>query len=168
MVVAFAALAVAIGGTSYAIVRLPPKSVGTAQLKTGAVTRATIRANAVGGAKVADDSLTGDDINESTLEDVIASGLGRAFYETATANLPPAVALDAPSVGSASAPCDEGQRAVAGGARVDAPDAGELLASFPDAGGAAWTVYVANGDLTSAHGFTAFAVCVSSASRSRR
>ena len=153
MVVAFAALLVSIGGTSYAVVRLPAKSVA----------RATIRPNAVDSSKVVNNSLTGDDINESTLEGVNASGLDRVFYKTGTSNLPPAAGIDSPSIGAASALCDQGQRAIAGGARLDAPEQGELIASFPDAGGTVWTVYVANGDLASAHGFTVYAVCVLSA-----
>ena len=43
MVVACVALAVALGGTSYAAVALPKNSVGTKQLKPGAVTSAKIR-----------------------------------------------------------------------------------------------------------------------------
>jgi hypothetical protein len=162
MVVAFTALAVSIGGTSYAVVRLPAKSVGTANLKSGAVTRANIKNNAVDSSKVQNDSLSGEDINESTLEDVKAAGIERVFYKTGTSNLPPAAGIDSPSIGAASALCDSGQRAIAGGARLDAPEQGELIASFPDAGGTVWTVYVANGDLASAHGFTVYAVCVPS------
>ena len=57
MIVACIALFVALGGTSYAAVKLPANSVGTAQLKNGAVT----------GAKVKDGSLTGADIDASSL-----------------------------------------------------------------------------------------------------
>ena len=142
MVVAFTALAVSIGGTSYAVVRLPAKSVGTVNLKSGAVGRANIKNNAVDGSKVQNHSLTSDDLDESALTDLKAAG------------------IDSPSIGASSAVCDPGTKAMAGGARLDAPEQGELIASFPDAGGTVWTVYVANGDLSSAHSFTVYAVCV--------
>lgn len=67
MVVACIALAIALGGTSYAAIRLPANSVGTKQLKKNAVTKAKIAANAVNGSKVAPDSLTGANIMESSL-----------------------------------------------------------------------------------------------------
>jgi hypothetical protein len=60
MVVACLALAVALGGTSYAAVRLPANSVGTKQLKKNAVT----------SAKVKNDTLTGADVNEARLGQV--------------------------------------------------------------------------------------------------
>jgi hypothetical protein len=47
MVVATLALGVALGGTSYAAMRIPANSVGTAQLRNGAVTAAKIRAHSL-------------------------------------------------------------------------------------------------------------------------
>ncbi|TMM02735.1 MAG: hypothetical protein E6G10_09250 [Actinobacteria bacterium] len=160
MVVAFTALAVSIGGTSYAVVRLPAKSVGTVNLKSGAVGRANIKNNAVDGSKVQNHSLTSDDLDESALTDLKAAGVDKIFYKTGGTTLPPAAGIDSPSIGASSAVCDPGTKAMAGGARLDAPEQGELIASFPDAGGSVWTVYVANGDLASAHSFTVYAVCV--------
>jgi hypothetical protein len=68
MVVALVALAVALGGTTYAAVELNRHSVGTKQLKNaavkkpkiaaGAVTTAKIAANAIDGGKIADGSIT--------------------------------------------------------------------------------------------------------------
>jgi hypothetical protein len=55
--VGYLALFVALGGTAVAATSLPANSVGTKQLKNGAVT----------GAKVAKNTLTGANINESTL-----------------------------------------------------------------------------------------------------
>ncbi len=58
MVVACLALLVALGGTSIAAVNaLPRSSVGTLQLKNGAVTNAKVANNAVTGAKVRNRSL---------------------------------------------------------------------------------------------------------------
>ena len=56
-VIAYLALFVALGGSAYAIQRLPRNSVGTRQLK----------ANAVTGGKVKNGSLTGKDVDASTL-----------------------------------------------------------------------------------------------------
>jgi len=67
MVVACIALAIALGGTSYAAITLPANSVGTKQLKKNAVKRSKIAAKAVNGSKVATDSLTGAKILESSL-----------------------------------------------------------------------------------------------------
>ena len=57
MAVAFAALMVALGGTSYAIAQLPANSVGTKQLKK----------NAVNAAKVKDRSLLAKDFKSGQL-----------------------------------------------------------------------------------------------------
>jgi len=63
MVVACLALGIALGGTSYAAVKLPRGSVGTKQLKTNAVT----------GPKVKNNALTGADVNEASLAKVPAA-----------------------------------------------------------------------------------------------
>lgn len=52
MVVACIALAIALGGTSYAAISLPANSVGTNQLKNGAVTDKKVKAGAVTPAKL--------------------------------------------------------------------------------------------------------------------
>ena len=57
LVVASAALVLSLGGTSYAVLRLPTNSVGSAQ----------IRKNAVTGAKVRDHSLSAADLRLKTL-----------------------------------------------------------------------------------------------------
>jgi hypothetical protein len=59
--VAYAALFVALSGTSYAATSLPAHSVGTRQLKTGAVTRSRLHANAVDSAKVRNHTLRRQD-----------------------------------------------------------------------------------------------------------
>lgn len=57
-VIAYLALFVALGGTSYAAVKLPAKSVGTKQIRSKAVTTSKLRDGAVTGAKVKPGSLT--------------------------------------------------------------------------------------------------------------
>jgi hypothetical protein len=67
--IAYLALFVAMGGTTYAAIRLPANSVGTKQLQKGAVT----------GAKVAKNTLTGSNIKVSSLGTVPnAAALGGA------------------------------------------------------------------------------------------
>jgi hypothetical protein len=80
MVVACLALAVALGGTSYAAVTLPRNSVGPNQLRKEAVTATKLATksvgprklqnNAVGDANVKANALTGAKINEATLAQV--------------------------------------------------------------------------------------------------
>ena len=57
MIVACLALLVALSGTGYAVTKLPPDSVGRAQL----------RDNAVSNAKIADDAVTGEKVRNGTL-----------------------------------------------------------------------------------------------------
>jgi hypothetical protein len=66
-IVSVIALFVALGGTSYAVFKLPKNSVGTKQLKRNAVTTAKIKKEAVTAAKVKTGTLTGAQINASTL-----------------------------------------------------------------------------------------------------
>jgi hypothetical protein len=68
-VTATLALAVALGGTSYAATQ-----IGTKQLRNGAVTTAKLAGNAVTGAKVRNDSLTGADVKEGSLGRVPKAG----------------------------------------------------------------------------------------------
>src|SRR5437763_12617622 len=53
MIVALVALFVAMGGTTYAVTKLPKRSVGSLQLKKGAVHRENIAAGAVTPSKLA-------------------------------------------------------------------------------------------------------------------
>jgi hypothetical protein len=176
MAVAFLALVVALGGTSYAVTRLPANSVGSKQLKTGAVARADLRKDAVNGAKVAKDSLAGDDINEASLAQVasaVAAGsagsashsnstgvLDKIAFRTDTKTVPPAPNDTTPATGTATAACDGGQIVAGGGVKVDDTDNTAVVDSYPDAGGRAWSARVDNGDVTSGHNITAYAVCI--------
>jgi hypothetical protein len=66
-VMATIAVFIALGGASYAALKLPKNSVGTRQLKKKAVTTAKIRREAVTRAKVRKGTLTGAQIKASTL-----------------------------------------------------------------------------------------------------
>ena len=74
MIVALIALAVALGGTGYAVTQLPRNSVGTAQIKNNAVT----------GAKVRNGSLTARDFRRGTLRPGPAGAQGPAGPTGAT------------------------------------------------------------------------------------
>lgn len=91
MVVAFAALMVALGGTSYAVTQLPARSVGSKQLQRDAVTRVKLKRESVTGAKVARDTLTGRHIKEAALGQVpsaaVADRVANADHATAAAAL---------------------------------------------------------------------------------
>ena len=57
------AVFIALGGSAYAALRVPPNSVGTRQLKASSVTSGKIAKEAITAAKVAEHSLTGIDLN---------------------------------------------------------------------------------------------------------
>ncbi|WP_205470981.1 hypothetical protein [Nocardioides sp. SYSU D00038] len=65
--VAYLALFVALGGTSYAAVNLPKNSVGTKQIKKNAVTSAKLKKNAVNSTKVKDGTLLASDLRADQL-----------------------------------------------------------------------------------------------------
>lgn len=67
LAVAFLALLVALGGTSYAALSVPKNSVGTKQLKNNAVTAAKLAGGAVGTAKITNGAVTASKINTSGL-----------------------------------------------------------------------------------------------------
>jgi hypothetical protein len=170
MVVAFVALLVALGGTSYAVTRLSPHSVGSRELKRGAVARAHLKKNAVTGAKVGANTLKGGDIDEASLGQVpaagraadadragIAGGLDRVFYRSAAATIPAAPNVNESSFQVATARCDAGHLVVSGGARGEGGAA--IVDSYPD-GNTGWTVTAGNDDPAAAHQFTVFAICI--------
>jgi hypothetical protein len=66
-VISTLALFAALGGGAYAAVELPPKSVGTRQLKNKAVKRVKIARKAVTRPKIAPNAVTGAKVDESTL-----------------------------------------------------------------------------------------------------
>jgi hypothetical protein len=173
MVVAMLALIIALGGTSYAAVKLPKGSVGSRELKKNAVTTASIKNSAVTGAKVKADSLTGADINEATLAPAPlaaasnhangAAALDRVTYRSAGGSVPqagtdpagnPITATAAMSVG-----CDPGQIATGGGVKVDDPGSQAVHESYPNTA-RTWTGTVGNDDENAGHNFTVFVVCI--------
>jgi hypothetical protein len=175
MVVAFIALLLALGGASYAAVKLPARSVGSKELKRAAVTRANIKNNAIDGSKVAANALTGSDILESALGPVPsatraatsdhatnAGGLDRVVYRTTTASVEAATAAGTTISPPVSATCDPGQAVAGGGVHVDDPGSLAVHDNYPSTA-RTWTAIVGNDDLNGAHGFTVYAVCIPAA-----
>jgi hypothetical protein len=176
MAVALLSLVLAVGGTSYAAVKLPAKSVGTPQLKNNAVTPPKLKNGSVTGAKlqqgavgskalaggsvgaaqVGNDSLTGSQINEGTLGMVpSAASAGSAGIQSltyTTASGP----LGAHSGITVHGDCPAGLRPIGGGLRVDDPTTMFIVDGYPQGNG--WTGNVANTDDAS-HGITGFVVC---------
>jgi hypothetical protein len=111
MAVAFAALMVALGGTSYAIAQLPANSVGTKQLKK----------NAVNAAKVKDRSLLAKDFKSGQLPRGAQGPRGAAGPAGPAGPPGPSGATNvtvragSPGVGSSTASCQGAERAVGGG-----------------------------------------------------
>jgi hypothetical protein len=150
MIVACIALTVALGGTSYAAIRLPAASVGTKQLKKGAVT----------GAKVKKNTLTGTQIAESTLATVPkalnADSAGSADISRLDYRQSGATAIPTSGHVRVAANCDAGTFALGGGAKVSNPDDALVLDSNP-VGKTAWeaTAFASTPGTT----LTAFVIC---------
>jgi hypothetical protein len=72
-VMATVAVFIALGGASYAAVKLPKNSVGAKQIKNNAITGAKIKNGAVTGAKIAPGTITGSNVNAATLGTVPAA-----------------------------------------------------------------------------------------------
>ena len=118
MAVAFLALLVALGGTSYAVVQLPRGSVGNAQLKRNAVTTS----------KVKNGSLLRRDFRGGRLPRGRRGPAGPRGPAGAT----DVTVFSATGNGSVTASCPAGQRATGGGASLDPQGFGILIDSRPE------------------------------------
>ena len=153
MAVACLALGVALGGTSYAAVKIPDKSVGRAQIRNGAVGLATIRSNSVDTTKVIDGSLRAKDLAKGVLP---AAG-------TSTVRQQSGDAIAAGSVGAVSATCMPGERATGGGGGFAGPPTpnDNVVDSIPVGDGPVplkWRISLFNGG-TSARAPVAYVLC---------
>lgn len=143
------------------------------------MTRAAIKNGAVNGAKVANGSLTGADMQLSTFgkvpSAVAADSAANATNATNAVHAGAAAALDhvtyksapgsAPAfaAGTATASCDPGQHVVGGGVQSADPSVPFQIDGYPAPGGTAWTAHVWNtndpGGPDTA--FTVYAICTS-------
>lgn len=169
MIVAFVALLVALGGSSYAAVKLSKNSVQSKHIKNSSIT----------GAKVKNDSLTGADIKEASLQNLTvseaahaakAAGLDKvtiksAPFAMATApqgpcpGVPQGCTIPITQFTTGSVNCDPGQVAVGGGAHVDDFTINHISESWPT-GGTGWAATGGNDDINRPHGFTVYAICI--------
>jgi hypothetical protein len=94
MVVACIALAVALGGTSYAAIKLPRNSVGTKQLQKNAVVATKLSARSVGPQKLQNNAVTTRTVKDNQLT-------GAKIVESSLEKVPSAVAAD--TAGNANA-----------------------------------------------------------------
>jgi len=105
-VLALIALLVAMSGTAVAVTALAPNSVKSKHIVNGHVKVQDLAADSVRGPKVLDDSLTGADVNESTLQGVMASSVRTVVSQGAP------VQFGAERVAS----CAANEKAIGGGA----------------------------------------------------
>ena len=127
-VMATVAVFIALGGTGYAVMKLPNASVGAKQLKKSAVTTAKIKKEAVTATKIKKGTLTGAQIDVSTLSTVPSAAVAdRATSSVQAGSADNADTLDgldsagyAKSVASGSFTYDP--PSLAAGACVDAKD----------------------------------------------
>jgi hypothetical protein len=166
MVVACIALAVALGGTSYAAIRLPANSVGTQQLKRAAIT----------GVKVKPNTLTGTQINESrlgtvpTAERATTAQSATSATSASSASSAPIARLDfrqsapmaIPTSGHvrATVSCDSGLVATGGGAKVSDPDVALVVDTNP-LGKTGWEATA--GAFTTGTTLTVYVICAQAA-----
>jgi hypothetical protein len=158
------ALFIALGGVSYAAVRLPANSVGAKQLKKNAVTGLKIKNRAVSATKIARNAVTGYNVDEGTLAPVPeavrstsagSAALSRLDYESTVTTLPAGTAT------TAIATCPDGLYLTGGGARV----ADDTTASVNDSAPLNRTTWEATGVTDAVAGsMTVYAICAPAAS----
>ena len=159
------ALFLALGGVSYAAVKLPRNSVGAKQLRKNAVTSVKIKNRAVTATKIGRNAVTGFHVDEATLEPVPDSRratsagsapIARLDYEDTVTAVPAGTSV----TGTAS--CPNGLNLAGGGARV----ADDTTTSVNDSGPlnrATWQA-TASAVPTDDGSMTVYAICASAAS----
>ena len=159
--IAYAALLVALGGTSYAAMRLPADSVGTRQLMPRSVGNGQLKNEAVTDAKVRAGSLTGRVFAPGTLPAVpaltITTARGSVGYSCGSQGCLP---RPAGSTGSAVAFCPPGYTVVGGGFDYDPTLPENVIASAPQ-GSHAWSATFALTAEAQGPFGNAYAVCAS-------
>ncbi|MBA2424895.1 MAG: hypothetical protein H0W35_01210 [Actinobacteria bacterium] len=166
MVVACVALAVVLGGTSYAaVLQVPRSSVGTVQLKTGAVTTKKLAANAVTSAKVRNGSLLKADFRPGQLPAGPTGPQGPAGAPgspglSAVERVETTSANNSTTPKSAQIACPAGKRLIGGGARVNGGNPKVALsASFPDNDNIYRATAAESDGFVAAWSVTVYAIC---------
>jgi hypothetical protein len=137
--IASLALLVAMGGTSIAAVSaLPRSSVGTVQLKTGAVTSAKLRSNAVTAAKVRNGSLLRVDFATGQIPPGPVGPQG-APGVSGREEILAETAQNSSSPKTVTATCTAGKKVLGGGIEVGGPGRNRVtVTESQPAGESAW------------------------------
>jgi hypothetical protein len=153
MIVACIALTVALGGTSYAAIRLPAASVGTKHLKKGAVTGVKVKRNTLTGTQIAEASLAKVPaaLTADSADSADSADISRVDYRQSAAG-----AVPTSGHVRVAANCDAGTFATGGGAKVSNPDAAFILDSNP-VGKSAWEATA--GAISTGATLTVFVIC---------
>jgi hypothetical protein len=134
-VTATLALIVALGGTSYAAIRLPANSVGAKQLKRHAVTSSKLNASAVTSSTVKNGSLRAKDFKAGQIPAGPAGPAGAAGATNIVRRQTPSPGVAAGAIGAVTMTCNPGERAITGGLEGDGaaftPNTFALTDSFP-------------------------------------
>ncbi len=144
-VVSTVAVFVALGGASYAAVKLPKNSVGGAQIKKNAVTGAKVKDSSLTGADVKDKSLSAADFNGSVQGPAGSQGpaglkgdtgakgdTGPAGATNVVVRRKNAGALASNQFTNDFALCQPGERATGGGGGFDSNGGNEIIQqSYP-------------------------------------
>jgi len=166
MVVALLALAIALGGTSYAAVTLPRNSVGPRQIRAGAVRSSEIKNRSIALTDLsvrARRALRGQrgPVGPPGPAGGTTAGTGAAAGSAVALTYASSVGtVGAGEVTGATAACPAGLRVTGGGARIDSAGDSSVRESYPSQSNGAWTVRVGNDDVSGTFNYTVFAVCV--------
>jgi hypothetical protein len=164
LVIACLALAVALGGTSYAtVLQVPRASVGTPQLKNAAVTSPKVRNNAITSRKVANGTLVRADFRSGTLlvgppgPAGPAGPPGVSAVERVEASSP----VSSTAVKTLFIACPTGKRLLGGGTRLNGAigDDVALQSSYPDNDNIYRARAAEVNPIPGTWGLTVFAIC---------
>jgi hypothetical protein len=165
MIVAVIGLIVAMGGTSYAAIKLPRNSVGPRQIRAGAVGSSEVRDRALGVrdlSRQARAALRGAQGPPGPPGPAGGAGGGAAAValtvRTAPGTIGPAGPNNEVTGDAVTAACLAGERVVGGGVSLDDVPNTTVHDSFPAANGTAWSAHVGN-DEGAANTFTVYAIC---------
>ena len=131
--IALVALFVALGGTGYAAFKFPANSVGTAQLRNGAVT----------GAKVRSHSLSGNALASGVLPAAPALHTTTVYGPANTPSCPSGGCIASPAGTVDSLPeavCPQGDRVLGGGYVIESEET--VVATGPTPQGNGWDVTI--------------------------
>jgi hypothetical protein len=162
-VTATLALIVALGGTSYAAIRLPANSVGAKQLKRHAVTSSKLSASAVTSSTVKNGSLRAKDFKAGQIPAGPAGPAGAAGATNIVSRRVPSLPVAAGALGALKLACNPGERAITAGLQSDADPVNvfSLTESFPVTTGdvpTGWFLEARN-TASASDQFVAFLIC---------